>query len=292
MGNEYELTQEESKRIFDDEIAPYIFEGLEPVSDPKFILVGGQPGSGKTELVVYSRVLLGKNSILVDGDLLRRFHPSYEEIYQRYGADASFYTHPDCARWSIMAIKHAREKGYNVILENTLRRPTICDTIELFAKRGYEIIVKIMVVSDIESKLGLFQRYFDALSVKEHSAITPRYNSVLNHNECCMALPNTIDMVQKQNLSSIEFYRRSTENIERIMIPRGAISLGDFYLYNKSYPYTDNDIEYLNCELLRISKMFSIFPSSDDCKKDFAELEVEIRQLKEVGSRHHNGTID
>ena len=276
MENNYELNRDQAKVIFENQIVPYLFASSKPVISPKFILIGGQPGSGKTELVIYSKSLLKNNYISVDGDLLRRFHPDYVKLFEQYGADASKYTHPDCARWSIWAIRKAREEGYNVILENTLRDKNILDTIKLFSEKGYDVTTKIMVVSELESALGIFQRYFDMLSLSKDSKIAPRYSSKIRHDETCQNLPNTIEAIQNQGLSSLEFYRRSTENVERIAIPKNISSLKEYYLACKNYPYTIVELEYMKKELLRIQKLLDNYISSQECQKDFRELEKEI----------------
>ncbi|MDD2504658.1 MAG: zeta toxin family protein [Bacilli bacterium] len=279
MEKKYELSRDVATEIFETTIVPYLFATAKPVANPNFFMVGGQPGSGKTALVSYSKEILNNNYISVDGDLLRRFHPSYAELFKNYGADASKYTHLDCARWSIWAIRKARELKYNVILENTLRDKNILQTIELFHQNGYEIKVKVMVVSELESALGLFQRYFDALSLSKSSGVAPRYSSKARHDETCNNLPNTIEAIQKQGLSNLEFYRRGTESIEKIAIPKNINSFKDFYLKSKDYPFTIEELKYIKEELFRIQNLLNNHISSRECVEDFKSLEEEVKNI-------------
>lgn len=279
MEKSYKLDELKAKEIFDRDIIPYIFSSATPVDNPKFIMVGGQPGSGKTALVIYNKNILDNNYISVDGDLLRRFHPDYINLHEKYGADSSKYTHPDCARWSIWAIKKARSEGYNVILENTLRDKNILNTITEFKKKDYDIYTKIMVVSDLESGLGLFQRYFDMLSLSKDRTIAPRYTSKQWHDETANNLPNTIEAIEKQGISSIELYRRSTDGVEKIAIPRNTASFKELYLEVKDYPYTKEELIYIKNEMIRIKKLLDIHISSIECLDDFKSLEEEAKTI-------------
>jgi len=276
MDKTYELSREEAIEIFEDKIVPYLFGKVTPVNNPKFILIGGQPGSGKTELAIYSKNVLKNNIITVDGDLLRPFHPEYMELFEKYGADASKYTHPDCARWSIWSVRRAREIGYNIILENTLRDKNVTETIERFYQRGYEIITKIMVVTELESGIGVFQRYIDVI-LANNPDVLPRYTAKERHDLTCKNIPDVIQAIHEQGYSKIEFFRRGIEDIERIAMPKTG-SLKDFYLECKDYPYTKEDLEYLRSEILRVDDFLQKNIASVGCLNDLATLKQVVQR--------------
>lgn len=57
-------------------------------SEPRAILLAGQPGAGKTVLSSMLNKLLCGNVYFINADEYRRFHPNYKELYARYGSDS------------------------------------------------------------------------------------------------------------------------------------------------------------------------------------------------------------
>ena len=53
-------------------------------SEPRAILLAGQPGAGKTVLSSMLNKLLCGNVYFINADEYRRFHPNYKELYARY----------------------------------------------------------------------------------------------------------------------------------------------------------------------------------------------------------------
>ena len=49
------LSDEENQRIFETEIKPALFSGKVGVEKPSAIILGGQPGSGKSSLIESAR---------------------------------------------------------------------------------------------------------------------------------------------------------------------------------------------------------------------------------------------
>ena len=58
--------------------------GIKPVNKPKLIMVGGQPGSGKSDLQKYGELALDFNAVILSTDVLRSYHPFDQEIKKNY----------------------------------------------------------------------------------------------------------------------------------------------------------------------------------------------------------------
>ena len=66
---------------FDRQIRPYVFGGHQPSTSARLVLVGAQPGAGKSRAV--ARILSADpdaDFVYVTGDALRPFHPQYATL--------------------------------------------------------------------------------------------------------------------------------------------------------------------------------------------------------------------
>jgi ABC-type ATPase involved in cell division len=74
------LSRETNESIFRNDILPdYLPETMRRVDRPRLILLGGQPGAGKTAVLIASHTELEQSSstIRIVGDDLRSYHPRF-----------------------------------------------------------------------------------------------------------------------------------------------------------------------------------------------------------------------
>jgi UDP-N-acetylglucosamine kinase len=122
----YELPHAERHRLFRDVIEPLLFDGAVAVMNPVAVLLGGQPGAGKTR--ASEEVLLEYPSaapLPLGVDELRAFHPAYAELLSDDPANMTRATNATAGEWMRMAIDHARRHRYSVLIEGTFRRATV-----------------------------------------------------------------------------------------------------------------------------------------------------------------------
>jgi KaiC/GvpD/RAD55 family RecA-like ATPase len=70
-------------RVYVDLVRPLLFEDLSASQAPELIMVGGQPGAGKTAATVQAVRDLkrhGGGVAYINGDELRPFHPQYAAL--------------------------------------------------------------------------------------------------------------------------------------------------------------------------------------------------------------------
>lgn len=67
--NPFKLTPEENNAYFERELRPELAAGSKAVEQPIFILVGGQPGAGKSRVTAGAKNSLENNTIVLDADL-------------------------------------------------------------------------------------------------------------------------------------------------------------------------------------------------------------------------------
>lgn len=214
-----QLSADENQKIYNSIIKPYLFQiknkNLTSQEQPRVYIIGGQPAAGKTSLIKATLKELGKNAVMVNGDDFRQYHPAERELYNRFGAESSKYTHPDCAKWAIQALYEAGKNHNNILLESTLRNPQdTINTIALLQKNGYEAHLRVVVVDDLTSQSGNYARYHHQLADYEKNPTTasiPRFTPPAHHDEAYNNMLHTLKEVQKTNTTIMLYDRLGTE---------------------------------------------------------------------------------
>lgn len=212
MGNEYKLTIEENVRIYNDEIKQLAFRHVRRAEEiPTVYIIGGQPAAGKSKVLDKAFREVDCNAVIINGDDYRKFHPEEKEIYERFGHEGSKYTHPDCAKWAVDAMKEARSNKYNVILENTLRSSDITYTINNFKNNGYRVEIKILAVNELESLAGIYHRYEDQLSIynnQKDPTTIPRFTPLEYHDNAYTSMLSTVEKIEQDGIADLKIYNR------------------------------------------------------------------------------------
>jgi hypothetical protein len=155
------LEEPVAEAIFEHAIRAALLSGRTPKEQPVAILIGGQPGAGKS--VAQATVLeqLGRtDAVGVDVDDLRAFHPRYLSAAMADDRAAAAITQADAQRWARMLLRSARAARLDVVLSTTLRDPaTSADQVDVFKRAGYRVEVLFMAVDLARSGLGALQRY-------------------------------------------------------------------------------------------------------------------------------------
>ncbi len=199
---------------------------LSSVEHPAAVLLGGQPGAGKSFGIETVKKQLNDNAIVINGDEFRPYKQGYEEIYQQHGKDASKYT-GDFAGAMVQKVRdEAIKQKLNIIIEGTFRTTDIpLKEISNFKQHGY--VVDVMVCTcpkdvswngtvergDRDAKLGLIPRY----TPKEH------------HDLVVQNLPKNADTVyQSGQVRHFEVYSRTAKifdsQIDKAKMPSKAIN--------------------------------------------------------------------
>jgi predicted ABC-type ATPase len=122
--DKYRLTPDEHEQIFLKEIIPDLTTWLKTVTFPKAIMLGGQPGAGKSALQSMAELELAKEggALAIIGDELRDYHPLYRKLLKQNDKTAAFYTDRDSGQWVGKLINYTIAKHYHLIIEGTMRR--------------------------------------------------------------------------------------------------------------------------------------------------------------------------
>ena len=155
------------------EILGYYKSMYSPTENPKVVLLGGQPGAGKSGLE--NIINKKKNYASISGDDYREYHPRFKEINLEYGRDASKYTQQWAAEITEKLIKELRKEKYNLIIEGTLRTAELpLKEANAFKKADYKVELNVVVVKPEKSRLGTLERYEAMLKQGKVPRMTPK----------------------------------------------------------------------------------------------------------------------
>lgn len=155
------------------EILEYYKSMYSPTENPKVILLGGQPGAGKSGLE--NMINIKKNYVSISGDDYREYHPRFKEINLEHGREASKYTQQWAAEITEKLIRELGKEKYNLIIEGTLRTAELpLKEASAFKKAGYEVELNVVIVKPEKSRLGTLERYEAMLKQNKVPRMTPK----------------------------------------------------------------------------------------------------------------------
>jgi predicted kinase len=129
-SNPYLLSEAENERVFREEILPRWLKragpNLHPAEHPQMVIIGGQPGAGKSRTMdgVERELTHQGGALKISPDDFRKYHQNFKKLNIANDRTSSSFTHEDAGIWAEKLEKYAREHKFNVILEGTLRTPT------------------------------------------------------------------------------------------------------------------------------------------------------------------------
>lgn len=173
------------------------------VARPHLIVVGGQPGSGKSSSAhSYAKEFSDQGGIVpVIGDDYRRFHPRFLDVITTDDTNLAATTGPAALWWVQAAATWCRGRRVNVLIEATLRdreqsfNPTVAAQ---FAAAGYQITIIVLAVPALVSKLGVVHRYVRQRQVAGGALWT----TLEAHDRAFQSLPATLNTFE--HLTSID----------------------------------------------------------------------------------------
>lgn len=161
------MNEQELRSRFAERIAPRIERrGAGGSDSPLLLLVGGQPGAGKTRAMARLVAAYDERLYPVVGDDLRQHHPDYDRLVVDDPLRMPEVTAAASGAWVQMSMEYAREHRISVAVEGTFRRPEIPEgAIERFAAAGYRVHVAALGVPAWQSRLSTVGRF-----VQDHAA--------------------------------------------------------------------------------------------------------------------------
>lgn len=127
---------------------------------PTVIILGGQPGAGKTELEKIAATELGGNVLACNADIFRDYHPHAKYIRANLEDQLPELTAPAAQRWNNAIRAYCEANRFNYILETTFSSGAMMnDTIKDLKTKGYRVGIKLLALHPKLSLLGTHLRF-------------------------------------------------------------------------------------------------------------------------------------
>lgn len=259
----FHLSEEELNVMYED-AKSLIFNGHpSEVSNPIAILTGGQPGAGKSGIVLKSKKefdKINKEPVILDGDTYRGLYPNSSIIAKNYPELYLDITNKATGKVMGRLIEYAIDEGYDFIREGTLNSAEIVDQL-INSPRKYKIIIRLLAVSREESLLSCFERY---ILMKKNMGIG-RFTTIEAHDKRFFQFPKTARMQADKGIE-IEVYERGQDIAEPVMIYKSsckdnkyanfeeAINIGRNNSLKQCINNALNRLEYIERELQSLEK--------------------------------------
>ncbi|WP_068265115.1 zeta toxin family protein [Janibacter limosus] len=186
------LGEDELRAIWEQDIRPRVFARAERSERPVTMLLGGQPGAGKSRAADLATAAASGSVVAIVGDEYRRFHPAYVETLKADPLRMPDVTAQAAGRWIQMCVDHARDQGYSMLIEGTWRNAQVpLEAARAARKDGRRVDAVVVAVQPEVSRLGTMERYYrDALAGSD-----ARWTPPAAHDAAVASLPGTVESI-------------------------------------------------------------------------------------------------
>lgn len=176
---------------------------------PRIVILGGQPGAGKTALSEMVVQIIFETSLVtvINGDDYLDIHPRLCDIVRENEKLLAYFTDPDVRLWTKCVFDKAIKNRRDIIFESTLRTPhPIAETISSLKQNGYAVTLAVMATPHAVSRLSMILRYEAQKEIKGFG----RWTSPDNHDEAYRGLIETVRFLENNSpLDKLLVFNRS-----------------------------------------------------------------------------------
>lgn len=187
------VSEKELQSIY-QEIKKVLIEGKSSETEKCTIILGGQPGAGKSSFYELRDELI--DYIPINGDEYRRFHPNYKNIIKTDPEHYAERTQSFSNRIVEALIKDLGSSGYNLIIEGTLRNPDVpIKTCKYLKSKGYEPELVVVACNAEKSWRSTISR----AALLHEQGFASRLVPIDIYNTTVNQIPLSLDKIEKEN---------------------------------------------------------------------------------------------
>lgn len=158
-SKENPLTDEE-RLVYQQAVFNDVFDKQQPHENPQAYLIAGQPGAGKSSLTEKAEIECDIDSVVVNIDNYRKFHPHYDKYNQENDLTASGKTHLEASNVADAVLERATQNRNNIIIDGTLKDPEgAVNRIQELKEKGYEVHIRAICIRPEDSLRSIEERY-------------------------------------------------------------------------------------------------------------------------------------
>ena len=189
---------------------------------PRAILLGGQPGSGKSELARMAQHELSQNgrAVVIDADKLRERNPVYQALSLTDPKNAADLTHKEAAEWARRLTTATVQGRRNLVIDGTMRDPK--GVLTLAAKlreHGYTVEARVIAVSPEVSINRARLRFEEQMAARG----VGRFVNQAQHDVAYKGLADSVSALESARaVDAIRVYDASQREIYANQLVRGS----------------------------------------------------------------------
>lgn len=216
IKEKYVLTEQQFQEMF-EKCKKISFHNCQPSNHPVAVFTGGQTGSGKGGIDVFSGrevIRNGEHMAVLDVDVYRATFPYTKEILKKYPTMYSDITAKVTGKIVNKIIQEAVENRYNFVFEGTLRNTEPFETLKRMPDY-YKKIIRVMAVSNVESLLTAFERNYEQIKLTGYG----RFTNVETHNTTYNGVLQSVKTIESCNENIIlEVFKRGKDMVSPIKV--------------------------------------------------------------------------
>ncbi len=185
-----------------------------PTEDKSLMILGGQPGAGKSTVSDIIESRFQGNIVLLNGDDFKSYYPDYKQLLAQDPDKTAELVQP----YSNYVVNHLKDdiiqRDLNVMIEGTMRTLNVpLNTINEFKEHGYKVEAFVIAVNHIASRASCIERYENDLALSGAG----RSVNVSAHDNTYQSIPETLKgLVDSQQLDNLTIMSRRGETIAEL----------------------------------------------------------------------------
>lgn len=278
VKKEYALSEEDFENMYKEVKETVIGDITAPEKQPMGILTGGQPGAGKSSIVIMSKIEFAKehrNPIILDGDTYRGLYKNSIKLAKEHPELYSEIT--DSATGKIMGrlIEDTISGGYDFIREGTLNGATIVDQL-IESEKNYKFIIRLMAVCREESLLCVFERYIAMQKLMGMG----RFTTIKAHDKRYEQFPKTAREQMNKGVET-EVYERTDDRKCPKMIYKSSSTKNEYASMEEAIS-AGRKRSFVKCMQTAKERLIKINADMKELKIEKPEMLHQLQTLNDI----------
>lgn len=173
---------------------------------PVAIVLGGQPGSGKSALAAGAIQELRANggAVVIDADRMREENPRYKQLSRQDPQHAADRTQKEAGEWAGRLTRAAVDNRRNLVVDGTMRSPeNIRNLTNRLMEQGYKVEARVLAVNPETSVTRARLRFEEQVAERG----TGRFVNKEQHDNAYAGITSSVRALESEKLAhSVRLY--------------------------------------------------------------------------------------